>query len=176
MGDLSFYQTKKKKIILIQGFQKKDVYKSHKVNAKEGVGVFFLSGPNSYHSVSKFYGKVKKRYFIYGSYSLNKAVTWFKKIKIRSNLMQNLNKFRLNLEKINSLENIIILKNYIENFFAGRTENFYFRSSLHLDLDEKILSLKCRTLAQKFVFENNKFEDNFSFIKLIYQFFIFLDY
>ena len=89
--------------------------------------------------------------------------------------MQNLNKFRLNLEKINSLENIIILKNYIENFFLqDELKTFISESSLHLDLDEKILSLKCkRLLAQKFVFENNKFEDNFSFIKLIYQFFIF---
>lgn len=82
-GTLSFYQTKNKKNYTYPRFpKKKDVYKSHKINAKEGVGVFFLSSPNSYHSVSKFYGKVKKkRYFIYGSYSLNKAVTWFKKDK-----------------------------------------------------------------------------------------------
>lgn len=82
-GVLSFYKTKKKDQYSYPRFpKKKDVFKSHQINAKEGVGIFFLSSPNSYHSVSKFYGRVKKkRYFIYGSYSLNKAVKWFNKKK-----------------------------------------------------------------------------------------------
>jgi hypothetical protein len=39
--------------------------------------IFFESTPNSYHSVTNFYAKkTLKRYFIYGSYSLNKKVLW----------------------------------------------------------------------------------------------------
>lgn len=82
-GVLSFYKNKKKNKYLYPRFPKrKDIFKSHQINAKEGVGIFFLSSPNSYHSVSKFYGREKKkRYFIYGSYSLNKAVKWLNKEK-----------------------------------------------------------------------------------------------
>ena len=69
--------------------------------------------------------------------------------------MQNLNQFRLDQEKKNSLENIKILKNYIENFFLQDELKFFISdSSLLLDLDENIVSLKCkRLLAQKFVFK-----------------------
>ena len=36
-----------------------------------------MSSPNSYHSVTDFYAKKNKyRYFIYGSFSLNKKVKW----------------------------------------------------------------------------------------------------
>ena len=44
---------------------------------QQGKIIFFESSPNSYHSVTNFYAKkIKKRYFIYGSYSLNKKVSW----------------------------------------------------------------------------------------------------
>ena len=44
---------------------------------KIGKIIIFLSSPDSYHGASKFKsnGKVK-RFFIYGSYSLNKIVKW----------------------------------------------------------------------------------------------------
>ena len=79
-GILSFYKVKKKNYYKYPRFPKnKEVYVSDKIIAKQGVGTFFLSTPDSYHAVSKFYGRVKKkRYFIYGSYSLNKPVKWSK--------------------------------------------------------------------------------------------------
>ena len=47
------------------------------LKAKAGRAIFFVSSPNSYHSASNFYAKkVKRRYFIYGSFSLNKKVNW----------------------------------------------------------------------------------------------------
>ena len=52
-----------------------------KFQPKKGNAIFFMSSPNSYHGVTKFYNKNNnKRIFIYGSFSLNKPVTWkFKK-------------------------------------------------------------------------------------------------
>ena len=44
---------------------------------KKGTIIFFQSTPNSYHGVKKFKEfKNEKRYFIYGSYALNKPVIW----------------------------------------------------------------------------------------------------
>ena len=79
-GVLSFYKVKNKNNYNYPRFPKqKEVFVSDKIISKQGVGAFFLSTPDSYHAVSKFYGKVnKKRYFIYGSYSLNKPVRWLK--------------------------------------------------------------------------------------------------
>ena len=79
-GVLSFYKIKKKKNFDYPRFPKqKEVYVSNKIISKQGVGTFFLSTPDSYHAVSKFYGKInRKRYFIYGSFSLNKPVRWIK--------------------------------------------------------------------------------------------------
>ena len=77
-GKLSFYKVKKKEKFKYPRFpnvKKLSVLKS--IPAKRGVAVFFPSYPDSYHSVSKFYGKKnKRRYFIYGSFSLNKPVRW----------------------------------------------------------------------------------------------------
>ena len=43
------------------------------LKAKAGKAIFFESSPNSYHSVTDFYAKNNEsRYFIYGSFSLNK--------------------------------------------------------------------------------------------------------
>ena len=79
-GILHFYKTKKKINYSYPRFpNKKDVSVSDKIISKRGTGAFFLSAPDSYHSVSRFYGRVnRKRYFIYGSYSLNKPVKWLK--------------------------------------------------------------------------------------------------
>ena len=44
---------------------------------KQGTVVFFQSTPNSYHGVNRFKEiKCQKRFFIYGSYALNKPVIW----------------------------------------------------------------------------------------------------
>ena len=44
---------------------------------KQGTAVFFQSTPNSYHGVKRFVEKnCSKRFFIYGSYALNKPVIW----------------------------------------------------------------------------------------------------
>ena len=77
-GVLSFYDIKKKSGFKFPRFPKVSKLKIfEKIKAKQGVGIFFLSSPDSYHAVSKFFGKTnKKRYFIYGSFSLNKPVTW----------------------------------------------------------------------------------------------------
>ena len=48
----------------------KDALPIHKtVEAKKNLGLFFLSTPNSYHSVSKQFNTRSPRKFIYGSYS-----------------------------------------------------------------------------------------------------------
>lgn len=77
-GILHFYKTRKKNYYTYPRFPKiNDVTISNKITSRRGTGIFFLSTPDSYHSVSKFYGKVnKKRYFIYGSFSLNKTFKW----------------------------------------------------------------------------------------------------
>ena len=47
---------------------------------KKGRVIFFQSTPNSYHGVKHFIGKnCPKRFFIYGSYALNKPVIWIYK-------------------------------------------------------------------------------------------------
>ena len=76
---LNLYNLKNKKINLkkkrFMSEKKLKLIKSLKPMA--GKIIFFESAPNSYHSASNFYAKkVKKRYFIYGSYSLNKKVSW----------------------------------------------------------------------------------------------------
>jgi Rps23 Pro-64 3,4-dihydroxylase Tpa1-like proline 4-hydroxylase len=44
---------------------------------KKGTVVFFQSTPNSYHGVKRFKEfRNEKRYFVYGSYALNKPVIW----------------------------------------------------------------------------------------------------
>lgn len=53
-----------------------EVEKSQKFPPKAGQLFIFLSSPNSYHGVSKFLSKNKSRIFIYGSYSLDRKVSW----------------------------------------------------------------------------------------------------
>ena len=79
-GKLFFYDMKNKRDFKYPRFpKKKDLFISASIPAKEGVAVFFPSTPDSYHAVSRFIGKKnKKRFFIYGSFSLNKEVIWNK--------------------------------------------------------------------------------------------------
>ena len=79
-GVLSFYNIKKIKNYRFPRFPKTSSLKiSKKFKATRGDGIFFLSSPDSYHAVSKFIGKkIKQRYFVYGSFSLNKPVVWKK--------------------------------------------------------------------------------------------------
>ena len=78
-GNLEIFSLKKnKKIVRFQS--KKNVTKLHTVKSFPGRSIFFLSLPNSYHAVSRLTTNTK-RFFIYGSFSLNKIVKWknFKK-------------------------------------------------------------------------------------------------
>tara|TARA_Y100000590_G_C15745229_1_gene1021776 strand:- start:1544 stop:2320 length:777 start_codon:yes stop_codon:yes gene_type:complete len=83
-GGLEIFSTRKnwgRKVNNFPRFPDKGKVKViNKFQPKIGQTLFFLSSPNSYHGVSKFISKKNKRVFIYGSYSLNKPVTWkFKK-------------------------------------------------------------------------------------------------
>ena len=55
-----------------------NVMVSKRIPPKAGKLIIFLSTPNSYHAASQFLSKSKQRFFIYGSYSLNKKVNWLK--------------------------------------------------------------------------------------------------
>ena len=52
------------------------IYK--KIEANKNRGLFFLSTPNSYHSVSEQFETKTDRKFIYGSYSLRKGAAFIK--------------------------------------------------------------------------------------------------
>tara|TARA_Y100001980_G_C14534690_1_gene311118 strand:+ start:1103 stop:1852 length:750 start_codon:yes stop_codon:yes gene_type:complete len=56
--------------------KKNQVQLSKSLIPSAGKLIIFLSTPDSYHGVSKLISKTKKRFFIYGSYSLNKPVIW----------------------------------------------------------------------------------------------------
>ncbi len=78
-GYLKLFNLKNKKMnIRDKRFMKEKQLKLvTNLKAKAGRAIFFVSSPNSYHSASNFYAKkTKKRYFIYGSFSLNKKVNW----------------------------------------------------------------------------------------------------
>lgn len=55
------------------------VYKT--IEAKKNLGVFFLSTPNSYHSVTKQYNTKSPRKFIYGSYTYKNGDVFKKRFK-----------------------------------------------------------------------------------------------
>jgi hypothetical protein len=79
-GSLTIYRKKAKKNL------RKSFRRFPKINEleivkaftpKKGTVVFFQSTPNSYHGVKRFVEKnCPKRFFIYGSYALNKPVIW----------------------------------------------------------------------------------------------------
>jgi len=79
-GSLTIYRKKSKKN-LRKSFRRfprmseLEVVKAFTPN--KGTVVFFQSTPNSYHGVKRFVEKnCPKRFFIYGSYALNKPVIW----------------------------------------------------------------------------------------------------
>ena len=59
--------------------KKKEIFITEKIFPKVGTLVIFLSSPDSYHEAGKFKSNFQKRFFLYGSYSLNKKIDWFKK-------------------------------------------------------------------------------------------------
>ena len=79
-GSLTIYRKKAKKNLRksFRRFPKiseLEVVKSF--TPKKGTVVFFQSTPNSYHGVKRFIERnCPKRFFIYGSYALNKPVIW----------------------------------------------------------------------------------------------------
>lgn len=80
-GTLEIFKTKKKygsKLSMYPRFPNiSSVKMVNKFQPKKKQALFFLSSPNSYHGVSKFFSNNKiKRVFIYGSFSLNKPVKW----------------------------------------------------------------------------------------------------
>ena len=79
-GSLTIYKKKTKKNIRksFRRFPKMDELEIIKsFTPKKGTMVLFQSTPNSYHGVNRFIEKkCPKRFFIYGSYALNKPVIW----------------------------------------------------------------------------------------------------
>ena len=79
-GSLTIYRKKSKKNLRksFKRFPKMSELEIVKAfTPKKGTAVFFQSTPNSYHGVKRFIEKnCPKRFFIYGSYALNKPVIW----------------------------------------------------------------------------------------------------
>jgi Rps23 Pro-64 3,4-dihydroxylase Tpa1-like proline 4-hydroxylase len=79
-GSLTLYKKKgikdlRKSFRRFPNIKELDVIKEF--TPKKGTIIFFQSTPNSYHGVRKFKEfRNEKRYFIYGSYALNKPVIW----------------------------------------------------------------------------------------------------
>ena len=93
-GSLTLYKKKSKKNV------RKSFRRFPKINEleivkeftpKQGTVIFFKSTPNSYHGVKKFKEfNCPKRFFIYGSYALNKPVIWsFKNNKYFPSIVKN---------------------------------------------------------------------------------------
>ena len=79
-GSLILYKKKGVKV-LRRNFSRfpniKELDVTKEFTPKKGTIIFFQSTPNSYHGVKKFKEfKNEKRYFVYGSYALNKPVIW----------------------------------------------------------------------------------------------------
>ena len=79
-GSLTIYRKKIKKNIRksFRRFPKiSELEVVKEFTPRQGTVVFFQSTPNSYHGVKRFIEKnCPKRFFIYGSYALNKPVIW----------------------------------------------------------------------------------------------------
>ncbi|MDC0439517.1 2OG-Fe(II) oxygenase, partial [Candidatus Pelagibacter sp.] len=79
-GSLTIYKKKAKKSLRksFRRFPKiSELEIVKEFTPKQGTAVFFQSTPNSYHGVKRFIEKnCSKRFFIYGSYALNKPVIW----------------------------------------------------------------------------------------------------
>ena len=107
-GSLTIYKKKTKKNIRksFKRFPKineLDIVKEFK--PKQGTAVFFQSTPNSYHGVKRFIEKnCPKRFFIYGSYALNKPVIWkFKNIPYYPHIIKNKKKMLTSFHDANYL-------------------------------------------------------------------------
>ena len=93
-GCLTLYK-KKTKINLRKSFKRFPKFKELNVvkefTPKKGTVIFFKSTPNSYHGVRRFKEyNCPKRFFIYGSYALNKPVIWsFKNNKYFPTIVAN---------------------------------------------------------------------------------------
>ena len=107
-GSLTIYKKKIKKNI------RKSFKRFPKINEldivkeftpKQGTAVFFQSTPNSYHGVKRFIEKnCPKRFFIYGSYALNKPVIWkFKNIPYYPHIIKNKKKMLTSFHDANYL-------------------------------------------------------------------------
>ena len=107
-GSLTIYKKKTKKNI------RKSFKRFPKINEldivkeftpKQGTVVFFQSTPNSYHGVKRFIEKnCPKRFFIYGSYALNKPVIWkFKNIPYYPHIIKNKKKMLTSFHDANYL-------------------------------------------------------------------------
>jgi hypothetical protein len=72
---------------------------------KQGTAVFFQSTPNSYHGVKRFIEKnCSKRFFIYGSYALNKPVIWkFNNIPYYPHIIKSKKKMLTSFHDVNYL-------------------------------------------------------------------------
>ena len=72
---------------------------------RQGTAVFFQSTPNSYHGVKRFIEKnCSKRFFIYGSYALNKPVIWkFNNIPYYPHIIKNRKKMLTSFHDANYL-------------------------------------------------------------------------
>lgn len=75
-GSLEIFKPKAKYKKLDRFPKKHMLIKLDKIAPVKGKAIFFKSTPFSYHAVNKFNSKKIKRYFIYGSFSLNKKVQW----------------------------------------------------------------------------------------------------
>jgi len=107
-GSLTIYKKKTKKNIRksFKRFPKiseLDIVKEF--TPKQGTAVFFQSTPNSYHGVKRFIEKnCPKRFFIYGSYALNKPVIWkFKNIPYYPHIIKNKKKMLTSFHDANYL-------------------------------------------------------------------------
>ena len=107
-GSLTIYKKKTKKNI------RKSFRRFPKINEldivkeftpKQGTAVFFQSTPNSYHGVKRFIEKnCSKRFFIYGSYALNKPVIWkFNNIPYYPHIIKNKKKMLTSFHDVNYL-------------------------------------------------------------------------
>ena len=107
-GSLTIYKKKTKRHI------RKSFKRFPKINEldivkeftpKQGTAVFFQSTPNSYHGVKRFIEKnCPKRFFIYGSYALNKPVIWkFKNIPYYPHIIKNKKKMLTSFHDANYL-------------------------------------------------------------------------
>jgi hypothetical protein len=85
-GDFQIHSSKKISYYK-EHFWKKNLPIERVFEAKKNYGIFFLSTPNSYHSVSKQFNTLEPRKFIYGSISL-KGKTFNRKIKAKPNLFE----------------------------------------------------------------------------------------